>query len=65
MKAERRPSAVITASIHADKKLGGTKFAVLSDFAPIAIKFILALCGCIGSAMTFLSCLNPGMSLYL
>lgn len=65
MKAERRPSAVITASIHADKKLGGARFAVLSDFAPILIKFILALCGCIGSAMTFLSCLNPGMSLSL
>ncbi|MDE5992526.1 MAG: transglutaminase-like domain-containing protein, partial [Oscillospiraceae bacterium] len=65
MKAERRPSAVISASIHADKKLGKTRFANLSDFAPIAVKFILSLCGCIGSAMTFLTCLNPGMSLSL
>ena len=65
MSAERRPSAVITASIHADKKsglAGHSKLAAVSDFIPMTIKYLIAACGCIGSAMTFLTCVDTDIN---
>lgn len=62
MRAERRPSAVITATIHADKNIR-KKISPAADFAPIAIKYLIAVCGCFGSVMTFLSCIDLGVSI--
>ncbi|MCM1024335.1 MAG: transglutaminase-like domain-containing protein [Prevotella sp.] len=63
MNAERRSSAEVTASIHADKKRGGTKLAAAAGFAPIAIKILITACGCSGAAAAFLTCADPGINL--
>lgn len=63
MSAERRPSATVSASIHTDKKRGRSKFSAASELAPITVKFLIASCGCIGSAATFLTCIDLGVSL--
>lgn len=62
MRSERRPSAVITASIHADKRVR-SKLSAVSDFTPMIIKYLVAACGCIGSAATFLTCVDTGINM--
>lgn len=62
MSAERRPSAVVTASIHADKK-ARSKLSAVSDFTPMIIKYLVAACGCIGSSATFLTCVDTGINM--
>lgn len=62
MRSERRPSAVITASIHADKR-ARSKLSAVSDFTPMIIKYLVAACGCIGSSATFLTCVDTGINM--
>jgi len=62
MNRQHSPSASVSASILADKKCGGSKLSSAADFAPIAVKLLIASCGCIGSAAAFLTCIDLGIS---
>lgn len=62
MNRQHSPSASVSASILADKKRGGSKLSSAADFAPIAVKLLIASCGCIGSAAAFLTCIDVGIS---
>ncbi len=62
MNRQHSPSASVSASILADKKRGGSKLSSAADFAPIAVKLLIASCGCIGSSAAFLTCIDLGIS---
>ena len=62
MNRQHSPSASVSASILADKKRGGSKLSLAADFAPLAVKLLIASCGCIGTAAAFLTCVDVGIS---
>lgn len=62
MKRQHSPSASVSASILADKKRGASRLSAASDFAPVAVKLLIASCGCVGSAAAFLTCIDLGIS---
>ena len=62
MNRQHSPSASVSASILADKKRGGSKLSPAADFAPAAVKLLIASCGCIGSSAAFLTCIDLGIS---
>ena len=62
MNRQHSPSASVSASILADKKHSGSKLSSAADFAPLAVKLLIASCGCIGTAAAFLTCVDVGIS---
>lgn len=62
MNRQHSPSASVSASILADKKHGGSKLSSAADFVPIAVKLLIAACGCIGTMAAFLTCIDVGIS---